>query len=331
MIEEDAQFPLKSRTFRLQNSNLIAAAGRAMRSNMVRYRIGWAIAHSTVLVALCACSRLGAAAPSPEDLLKSHGLRLVGSLYILEIETDVQKKVTDIRQAARKVKLAQTRQRGTGSREQYQRAIEEFEDQIKNYQSEIQSVNVQMSQVPASYGVGRFANVYRNQVYSQLLGYRNQLQMEMSQARASLNQLKNEPFDEKAKEKVDALLRDERDNYDQALADLRKLVESASHDYAELQNDSSVKKALATLAKTAKVKPKLGPSPHYLTNVKLLEKLEKDKAAGTAGDAFDDSPKTDRRSTRARRGSAKSADSTKPADSAKPTDSAKRADSEKDD
>jgi hypothetical protein len=294
---------------------------------MVRHSLRWAIASPAIVLVLCACSRLVAAAPSPEDVLKAHGLRLAGSLYVLELEIDVQKKVTEIRQAARKLKLAQTRLRATGSREQYQRALEDLGDQIKSYESEIQTVNMQMSQLPA-YGGGRFASAYRNQTYSQYLAYRNQLQFEMSQTRASLNQLKNEPFDEKAKQKIDALVKDEQDNYDQALADLRKLVDSASQKYVELQNDSSVKKALATLAKTAKVKPKLGPSSHYQTNVKLLDKLEKEKAASEAASAFDDSPKMDRRSSRARRGPA--AGSAKPTDSDKPAGSDKRANSEKD-
>ncbi len=113
----------------------------------------------------------------------------------------------------------------------------------------------------------------------------------MSQVNASLNQLKSEPFDEKTKQKTDALVRDEQENYDEALTDLRKLVDSASQKYAELQEDSSIKKALRQLAKTAKVKPKLGPSPHYLTTVKLLDKLEKEKTSSAAADSLDDSPK----------------------------------------
>ncbi len=124
---------------------------------MIRNPFRWAIAYPAIAVVICACSRLGAAAPSPEDVLKAHGLKLVGSLYVLEAETDVQKKLTELRQVARKLKLAQSRQRATGSPEQYERAINGLSDQIKGYQSEIQATNMQMNQVPRYSGRAHFA------------------------------------------------------------------------------------------------------------------------------------------------------------------------------
>jgi len=270
---------------------------------MVRSPLGRAIALS-VFTVLCACSGLGAAAPSPEEVLKTHGLRLAGSLYVLESETDVHKKATEIQKLARKLKLAKTQQRATGSPEEYQQAIKGLSDQVRGYQSEIQATNMQMNQLPryGAFGPGAYGGAYSNQLYNQLLVYRNQLQLELSQANASLNQLKNEPFDAQSKQKIDALVRDNQESYDQAVLDLRKLVDSTSEKYAELKEDSSIKKALGSLAKTAKVKPKLGPSPHFATTVKLLEKLEKEKASSDAGGALDDSPRAARRAARARRG-----------------------------
>ncbi|HKI18157.1 MAG TPA: hypothetical protein VKA15_09760, partial [Isosphaeraceae bacterium] len=80
---------------------------------MFRSLFCWASACGVITVVLCASSGLHAAAPAPEEVLKTHGLRLAGSLYVLELETDVHKKATEIRQLARKLKLYQTQQRAT--------------------------------------------------------------------------------------------------------------------------------------------------------------------------------------------------------------------------
>ncbi len=270
---------------------------------MSRCPFGWAITYAGIIVVLCACSRMEAAAPTPEEVLKTHGLRLAGSLYVLELETDVQKKATEIRQLARKLKLAKTRQRATGSLEDYQQSIKGLGDQIKGYQSEIQAANQRMNQFPR-YRRGAFADTYSAQAYSEIFAYRNQLQMELSQASASLSQLKSQPFDAQSKQKIDTLVRDDQESYDQAVVDLRKLVDAASEKYAELKEDRTIKKALGALATTAKVKPKLGPSPHFAATLKLMEKLDKEKASSEAESALDTSPGATHRSSRARHGRA---------------------------
>jgi hypothetical protein len=269
-----------------------------------------ALAVAALGVIVCSDVRLAAAQSSPEEVLKTHRLRPAGSLYVLELETDVQKKANELRLSARKLRLAQTRQRAAGSPEEYQQAIKDLGDQIRGYRQEIQATTAQMNSLPR-YGYGRFGTAYSNPAYSQLLAYRNQVQMQLSQANASLNQLKNQPYDKEAKQKLDAAVKEEQQAYDEALADLRKLVNSATEKYAEARENGAVKKALTTLAHNAKVKPKLGPSPHYLTTVKLLEKLEKQQASDGGGDLLDGSPKADHRPTRARRGRA--ADAAKPA------------------
>ncbi len=267
---------------------------------MVRSPFRRAIACRVITVVLCASSGLRAAAPSPEEVLKTHGLKLVGSLYVLELETDVHKKATEIHQLARKLKWSQTQQRATGSLEEYQQSIKGLSDQIRGYQSEIQAANQRMNQFPR-YRRGAFLNNFAAQAYSEILAYRNQLQMELSQASAILNQLKSQPFDTQSKQKIDALVRDDQEAYDQALLDFRKLVDSTSEKYAELHKISSIEKALHSLGSTAKVKPKLGPSPQYVTNVKLLEKLEREKASAEGGGAFENSPRAVRRSSHNRR------------------------------
>ena len=84
-----------------------------------------------------------------------------------------------------------------------------------------------------------------------------------NQDSALLNQLKSQPSDPKAKDKIDAEVRDQREAYHQALLDLRKLVDSATEKYAELAKNDDVKKALAALGKGMREKPKLGPSHDF--------------------------------------------------------------------
>jgi predicted nucleic acid-binding Zn-ribbon protein len=277
---------------------------------MVRHFCKLASVLSALSLLCWASAGLAAAQTPPEEVLKTHELRPAGSLYVLELETEVQKQANELRVAARKLKLAQTRQRAAGSPEEYQKAIKDLGDQVQGYQQEIQATTMRMNSLPR-YTYGRFGTAYSNQTYSQLLAYRNQMQMQLSLANGSLKQLKNQPFDKAAKQKLDAAVQEEQQAYDEALGGLRKLVDSASEKYAELQKNSTVTKALYTLAKTAKVKPKLGPSPHYQATVKLLEKLEKQQAANGGGDSDDGSSKADQRSSRSRRGRA--TDSPKPA------------------
>ena len=108
-------------------------------------------------------------------------------------------------------------------------------------------------------------------IYAQLNAYRNQLQMEVNQDSYFLNQLKSQPADPRAREKIDSEVRDRRDAYHQAILDLRKLVDSATEKYDELAKNDEVKKALTVLGKGQRDKPKLGPSHDFHNNVKLVE------------------------------------------------------------
>jgi hypothetical protein len=94
--------------------------------------------------------------------------------------------------------------------------------------------------------------------------------------------LKSKPADPKARERIDSEVRDRRDAYHQALLDLRKLADSASEKYAALAKDGELKKTLTVLGKEHKETLKLGPSHEFLTNVKLLEKLEKAESSAEA-------------------------------------------------
>jgi hypothetical protein len=259
-------------------------------------------------MALLLCVRFSALAgdATPDDALKKQGLKLVGSLYVLESESDVHKKVGEIRKLARELKMSLMQQQSIASPEKYQETLDTLGDQIQGYRAEIQAVNLQISQMPLynrgrfGYGGGVFGNTYAAGAYSQLVAYRTELQMELSQATAQLNQLKNQRPDPQAKQKLDTLVKENQESYDQTLLDLRKLVASTTEKYATLAKDEKISKALHALGKTAVVKPKLGPSPEFTANVKLLARLEKEKDLVGSRGVLDKPMRNSRRSSRSR-------------------------------
>ena len=145
--------------------------------------------------------------------------------------------------------------------------------------------------------------------YQELNYLRNQLQMEINQRQAFLNQLKSKPFDPKDRIKLDNEVRTRTEELHQGAQDLRKLVDAAHEKYAALEKDPQVKKWLNTPEGTAGVKPKLGPSRAFLADEKMLERIE--KAADEPAAAAPKATRKARRGTRTKP-AAKSADTASP-------------------
>jgi len=249
------------------------------------------------------------AAEGPQnEVLKKHGLKIVGSLSVLETESDVKNKMNEVRRLSKQLNYSIMQQQGTMSAEDYQQTIKNLGAQIDQMRAQINLANQQMASLPRFRG--RLSTTMAQEQYYELLNYRNQLQLEVNQEAAWLNQLRSQKFDPKSKEKIDAEVRDRREAYHQALLDLRKLVDSTTEKYGELAEDQDVKKAIAAAGKAMRNKLDLGPSHEFLNNVKLLEKLEK---AASSPDTDGSSAKHSRRS----RTGTKSKHSSKPATATK--------------
>jgi len=215
-----------------------------------------------------------AAAEGPEnEVLKKNGLKIAGTLAVLETESEVKNKINEMRRLSKQLNYSLMQQQGTMSAQDYQQTIERLGEEINQMRAEINLASQQMNSLPRFRG--RLSTTMAQEQYNDLLIYRNQLQMEVNQETAWLNQLKSQKFDPKSKEKIDAEVGDRREAYHQALLDLRKLADAATEKYGELATDEAVKKALVAAGKAAKNKLDLGPSHEFLNNVKLLEKLEK--------------------------------------------------------
>jgi len=282
---------------------------------MIKTQIGLAAALLASIVLLGPKPLLGADSPVDETL-KSHGLKRAGDLYVLVTETDVKNKVQEIRRLSKQLSYALMQQQGTLSAKDYQETIKGLGDQINQYRSEINAVNQQVNALPRFRG--RLASNFAVEQYQELQVYKSQLQAEINQGTLFLNQLKSRPFDPKAKAKVDAEVQNGRESYHQALLDLRQLVDATQKKYAEVTKNDEVQKALETASTGARTKLKLGPSREFTTDVKLLEKLEREEAGEHAPE-----PKAGRSTKRSLRGKRAS----KPAPSAPAPDSTPEANS----
>jgi len=249
------------------------------------------------------------AAEGPENaVLKKNGLKVVGTLAVLEAESEVKNRLTELRRLHKQLSYSLMQQKGTMSPEEYQRTIQRLGDEINQMRAQINLAGQQLNSLPRFRG--RLSTTMAQAQFDELSAYRYQLQMEVNQETAWLNELKSQKIDPKSKEKIDAELRDRREAYHQAIVDLRKLVDSATEKYPELAKDEDVKKALVAAGKATRNKLNLGPSHDFLNNVKLLERFEK---AESSADTDGSQAKPARRS----RHSTKSKHSSKASDGAK--------------
>jgi hypothetical protein len=255
-----------------------------------------------MLAALIVCPgqrNLWAADEPAEQVLKKHGLRIVGSMAVADTEAPIKSKLAEARRAAQRLRSLQLQQSATLSAEERQNAIESLSDQIDRLRNELGAVNQQLSQVPQMRG--RLLNNYAQAQFADLEAYRASLQIEINEESIALNQLRSPSNDPRAKEKLDAEIRDKSDAHHQALVDLRKLVDETTQKYSELRQKEELTKALETLGKARTGKLKLGPSRDFLANAKLLERLEKAAATGATDEPATRSTRRSRRSAKGKR------------------------------
>jgi hypothetical protein len=268
---------------------------------MAKSRWGWSAALLTAALACLDGPSVGAAEGPENEVLKKHGLRIAGTLAVASEEAEIKTKLADTRRLSRQLSNSIMQQQGTISPQEQQKSIKNATDQINQLRSEMNAANQQMNAIPRYRG--RFMSNDASQLYAQLAAYRNQLQMEINQDSVFVNQLKSQPADPKAKERIDSEVRDRRDAYHQAILDIRKLVEAAVAKYEEAAKNDDVKKAIALAGKGLREKPKLGPSHDFLASVKHLEKLEKAESSGETQEPQATPTRRSRSKTRAKNSS----------------------------
>jgi hypothetical protein len=240
--------------------------------------LGWALL-------LGAGTALRAGEKATDKALAKHGLRRAGAILVLEAESEVHAKAEEVRHLSAQLSLAVTLQRATLSEKEYQDKIKELTAALNQLRAESNAVTQNMNRFPR-YRTRRgsyFANNEVTEEYQGMAYYRDQLQAEIQQRTAFLNQIKSRPYDRKDRLKADNEVRERLEALHQGASDLRKLVDGARAKYAAVAKDPQVAEWLDTPEGHAGVKPKLGPSRAFLHDEKLLERAERETSADEPG------------------------------------------------
>ncbi len=244
-----------------------------------------------------------------DKALAKHGLTRAGSVFVLESEAKVHTKADEVRQLSRQLGSAVAQQRATLSEKQYQDTIKELTAELNQLKTQINNATQTMNRIPKRRGYP--ANNILAEEYAELNYFRNQAQMEVSQRTAFLNQVKSKPFDPKARIQADTEVRNREEALHQGVLDLRKVVDDVHEKYTAVAKDPQVKKWLDTPEGHAGVKPRLGPSRAFLTDEKMLQRLEAQSGADEPGTATPTKAVRKGRRSKARR-PASTADNTTP-------------------
>ncbi len=245
---------------------------------MRRVASGWIVGLLFGWVFLAGTGSLLAAEPPSEKMLEKRGLKRAGELFVLEAETPVREKAQEVRNLARDWRHARAIQNSTLSESQYQATIKELTNELNQLKAQSNAAQQTMNRLPkmrSRRGGTFFSNNYVTEEYQELNYYKNQLQMEINQRNAFLSQLRSQPFDPKARIRADADAETKKTALQEAVTELRKLVDDAHAKYEVVKKDTEVSKWLQIPEGPAHIKPKLGPSRPFLNDVKLLEQLER--------------------------------------------------------
>ncbi len=211
--------------------------------------------------------------PRPEEILAAHGLRLVRSQYLMGSETNVSKAVSETDRLERELRKSQMHQHMmvTADAYQYQNFINFLDAQIRDWKLEIEAINRRMTQLQ------RFSGPAIDEERLTFLARRNELENALPQEIDNLNQLKREPFDRQSRRQVAEQVANNQAAYDRALEKLVELVDQTTREYAELDADDEIRRALDKLEKNAGVTLTLGPSRDFQRLRTSLDKSQKNK------------------------------------------------------
>ncbi len=250
---------------------------------MFPYRVDWTLGLLAVLMATGAGAGVQAGETPADEVLTKLGLKQAGTVMVLDAESEVHEKTSELRRLARELSNAVMLQRSTLSEKEYQAALKELNAETTQLRSEMNATTQMINRLPKYRG--RFLNNMVAEQSYELNLYKQQLQWEINQRTNFLAQLKKQPFDPKARLKRDDEVRDKREAMHEAVQELRQAVDATKEKYAEVAKDPAYKKMLAALERKSGTKLKLGPSRQFQLNVKLLERAEAQESSGESSDS----------------------------------------------
>ena len=208
------------------------------------------------LVAVCALGGAGAitAEQTPEEFLKSRGLKRSGSLFVLEGESEFVPKVARLLPNYRQLK---GRYDNLAAIMQMQAAYDLLDDQWTVVNEQLRNVQAEIDAHPP------LSNNELKQNWQNLLDTERQLRFQYNELRREVNLRYKRLVSDSEKEKLQGEFLKQRDEFLESSRELRAQADKIKDDYAALSQDDAVKKSLGTLKLSAKARPGLGPSPEF--------------------------------------------------------------------
>jgi uncharacterized protein with PIN domain len=204
------------------------------------------------------------AAEGPEEVLKKHGLKRAGSLYVLEQEAVVRSKLGEAQSALNNY-AASVRNRW--AIEFSAARAQKLENDIIELDYEIGALNLELERTPAH------PNNVERDYYESVRIERDARRNDRNEAVADLRRIRNQATGERARPDLEAQIQRRHQTCIPIVQELLELVDSTDAKYAELANNRQVRDAFAEFGRTAKAGLKVGPSPQYGTMVKQTRTL----------------------------------------------------------
>lgn len=214
-------------------------------------------------------ARQDAPAPTPTEILKARGLKQVGSTYVLPVEGEIQRKTTELKALHNQLLQA------ARHRSELERQAVEGQAQVREMLARRVVLNQRMSELDQQIRALPPGNLQVLAQRNELVAQRNQAVMAYNGLADNINLLRTSPAGDPAtRDRLQGEVSRRREAFIQAVLDLRQTVDAAQKSYTALASDEEVKKAIAAAGQSAKTKPRLGPSPQFASNIKLLERAE---------------------------------------------------------
>ncbi|WP_076349946.1 retropepsin-like aspartic protease family protein [Paludisphaera borealis] len=226
-----------------------------------------------LLVGSATASVRAQAVPAADATLKTHELKRSGGTYVLPEEAKVLKSIKELAALHQKVgeglDYLNMIEAGAEERKAY---LEELSQNYQASQQQIQAFDQEIAQIEQA-GVNSIVmNAQRNQIVAQ----RNSVVATSNQMAERLNSLRRMDRDTDQKHQVLGEVTQRREQFLEAMLELRRLVDATLAKYQGLAKDDEIVRALndVSTASKSKIKYKLGPSRDFLAAVQRLEKAE---------------------------------------------------------
>jgi hypothetical protein len=234
--------------------------GKVVATGQVRGALSMRVTRSRLaaasLVALCAIAGAAAIAAeqTPEEVLKSRGLKRSGMLYVLEAESEFVPKVAKLQPSYRQLKVQYDK---VATVMQSQAEYDALDDRWTLVNEQLRDVQAEIDAHPPT------SNNELKQSWQNLLEAERQLRFQYNELRREVNLRYKRLVSDSEKEKLQGDFLKQRDDFLESSRELRALAGKVRDDYSALSHDDAVKKALTALKVSAKGSVNLGPSPDF--------------------------------------------------------------------